>query len=75
MPSEEEKMKRQMNRMRRHDKIGKHKAQVDCLLDRMHRETGPRPDRDVAVMHGMKPAIHGPPMHEPVNKVEMRGVG
>ena len=67
-------VKQHVDRVRRNDQMDQQRRKVDRVFYRVHREAGPRADGDVAVMHGMDPAIEGCPVQEAMYPVEVERI-
>ena len=59
-------------RVHGNDKEDQDSGEEDQVLDRMHRNAGPRTKVDVAMMHVMRDLVERLPMDEPMCEVEVR---
>ena len=55
-----------------YDDMDQDRAEVEQMFYGMHRQAGPRPNIDVAMMKCMHPAIQWTPVDQPVNPVKMK---
>ena len=61
-----------MQWMRGYDQVDQHAAEVDDMLDRMHRQAGPGSDIVVAVVHRVREPVHRLPVQEAMGEVEVQ---
>ena len=65
-------MEHDQHRMRRHHQVDQHRAEIDDMFDRMHRNARPGDDIPIAMMHRMDMAVELTYMKKPVPPVEMK---
>ena len=65
-------MKQDMDWMRRNDPVNQNRAKEKQMLDRVHRQAGPRTDIDVPVVDGMGQFVERRPMQPAVNPIKVK---
>ena len=65
-------VKNDKQRVRRHDEVDQHRAEIDQMLARVHRQAGPGADVGIAVMHRMHAAVQRRPVNQAVDQKKIK---